>query len=330
MSITIPPLVSGGLMLTYRCTNRCRHCLYACSESQPNQWMTPNTAEQIMQALKKEPRLESIHISGGEAALNMDLLIKVIELAVEQGVPLSYLETNGAWCSNIERAKQGFRRMRDAGLHMVLISASMFHNEFIPFKRTRIAVQAATEIFGPQNLIIWLPNLYQALGQLGDEENKRTLEKFCEKAGLSTRMDHLPHLYNLIPAGRAARALRACYRAHNAKAYQFASCMNELMSVSHFHIDLFECLFTGLCPGIAPGDLTNLHPEMDMNSAPIFYTLCQSGPYGLMGMAIRDYGFEEDPQGYVSKCDLCQEVRRFLFKTGDFYELRPAEFYEGL
>jgi len=65
---------------------------------------------------------------------------------------------------------------------------------------------------------------------------------------------------------------------------------------------------------------------MDRKSAPIFYTLCKSGPYGLMKLA----DFKEDLKGYVSKCDLCQEVRCFLFKTGEYPELRPAEFYNGL
>jgi len=234
VSITIPPLVSGGLMLSYKCTNKCLHCLYACSPSQPNQWITLETAEKIMINLKKEPYLESIHISGGEATLKMDLLIEVIKLAKNHGVPLSYLETNGAWCLDEKRAKEGFKKMLDAGLYTVLISASMFHNEFIPFKRTRLAVKAATEVFSSQNVIIWLPNLYQALERMGDEENTRTLEAFCEKANLTDHLDHLPHLYNLIPSGRAARKLRACYTPQKAQAFLFANCMGELMSVPIF------------------------------------------------------------------------------------------------
>ena len=31
MSFTVPPLHSGGVMLTYKCDNACRHCLYCCS-----------------------------------------------------------------------------------------------------------------------------------------------------------------------------------------------------------------------------------------------------------------------------------------------------------
>jgi hypothetical protein len=31
--------------------------------------------------------------------------------------------------------------------------------------------------------------------------------------------------------------------------------------------------------------------------------------------------------GYVSKCDICFDIRRFLFEIGKFDELRPREFY---
>jgi len=283
-----------------------------------------------MAALKQEACLESIHISGGEAALNPELLIKVIGLARQYGVPLSYLETNGAWCMDEKRAKDGFQEMLNAGLDTVLISASMFHNEFIPFERTRTAVTAATEIFGSRNVIVWLPNLYQALAQLGEEEETHSLETFCERADLTDRMDHLPHLYSLIAAGRAARELRSSYIPFEAKKYKHAVCMRELMSVSHFHIDLHGNLFTGLCPGIAPGNMENLHPEMDRDSAPVFYTLCEGGPFALMELAINEFGFQEDRDGYVSKCDLCQEVRRHLIMNPGFEELKPDEFYNGL
>lgn len=317
-------------MLSYKCTNTCRHCLYACSPNQPNEWMSLEMAENILVALAQEPMLESIHLSGGEAALKMDLLIDVIGLARKHGVPLSYLETNGAWCLDAKRAEEGFRKMRDAGLYSVLVSASMFHNEFIPFERTQTAVQAASEVFGTQNVLVWLPNLYQALGRLGDFGETRTLEEFSEKVGLSDSPEQLPQLYSVIAAGRAARALRYCYTPRAAAHYRHAKCMRELMSTSHFHIDLHGNLFTGLCPGIAPGSVDELHPSIDKDSAPVFYTLCEGGPHALMKMATRDFDFEEAPEGYVSKCDLCQEVRRFLLGKPGYEELRPLEFYQGL
>ena len=72
--ISIPPLVSGGVMLSYRCSNECKHCLYRCSPRQPDEWMTMEMAERIFSALADEKNLHSIHIAGGEPFLKMDLL----------------------------------------------------------------------------------------------------------------------------------------------------------------------------------------------------------------------------------------------------------------
>ena len=85
-SYSIPPLLSGGIMLSYRCTNACRHCLYWCSPKQPDEWMTEEMARKVFGALQKEPRLQSIHFAGGEATLRPDLLEKLISMAAEMEI----------------------------------------------------------------------------------------------------------------------------------------------------------------------------------------------------------------------------------------------------
>jgi hypothetical protein len=50
---------------------------------------------------------------------------------------------------------------------------------------------------------------------------------------------------------------------------------------------------------------------------------------GLLRFA-QDFGYQERGGGYVSKCDLCLDIRRFLVTQGDFEELCPREFYEYL
>jgi hypothetical protein len=42
----------------------------------------------------------------------------------------------------------------------------------------------------------------------------------------------------------------------------------------------------------------------------------------------RDFGFRENSSGYLSKCDFCFHIRKYLFaETEAFSELRPKEFY---
>ena len=50
---------------------------------------------------------------------------------------------------------------------------------------------------------------------------------------------------------------------------------------------------------------------------------------GLLHFA-QDFGYQEYGGGYLSKCDLCLDIRRFLVTQGDFEELGPKEFYAYL
>jgi hypothetical protein len=42
----------------------------------------------------------------------------------------------------------------------------------------------------------------------------------------------------------------------------------------------------------------------------------------------QDFGYEESVAGYLSKCDLCLDIRRHLVKQQDFAELQPRVFYD--
>ncbi|MHC4504379.1 MAG: radical SAM protein, partial [Planctomycetota bacterium] len=324
--LTIPPLVSGGVMLSYRCTNECRHCLYRCSPRQPDEWMTLDMAERVFGALGAEAGLGSIHLAGGEPTIRMGLLVEVIRLAVEAGIRLSYAETNAHWCTDRETAREGFERLKGAGLPGVLVSASMFHNEFVPFRNTRACVEAAREVFGSGGTYIYLPHTYEILSQMPDD-GRHTLDEFSEWAGIKESPDMVARLYQVIPNGRAVDALRDSYTPREASSFRGEGCMRDLMSTTHFHIDHHGDLFTGLCAGLAPATIDDLHPEITERSHPVFHRLALEGPYGLMRMAVDAHGYRERESGYVSRCDLCMGVRGALERTGKFPELRPASFY---
>lgn len=329
-SLEIPSLISGGLMLTYRCSNACRHCLYGCSPKQPNDWITRETAQKVFDALSRESRLEGIHLAGGEATLRMDILVDIIRMACDANIPIDYLETNAVWCTDPERTAQGLLRLKNAGLRTILVSASMFHNEFIPFQRTRNCVEIGRKILGLQNVIVWVPQVYQTLAQMPGAELTHTLEEFFEFAGIEDQPDILPRLYPVNPGGRVAEALRECFTARPAKAFQKESCRGELTSTWHFHIDLYGNLFTGCCAGLAAARVDNLHPSKNRNEHPLFCLLCEKGPTGLTEWAATNHSYQEKREGYISKCDLCLDVRKHLQATHEYDELQPACFYQPL
>ena len=112
----VPDLVAGGVMLSYRCTNTCRHCLYRCSPKRPDDWMSLEMAERVFAALAREPRLMSLHLAGGEAMLRFDLVVEMVRLAVAAGLPLVYMETNAHWCRDRDETREKLTILREAGL----------------------------------------------------------------------------------------------------------------------------------------------------------------------------------------------------------------------
>jgi MoaA/NifB/PqqE/SkfB family radical SAM enzyme len=288
--------------------------------------MSVAMARKVFAALRREPALSSIHIAGGEPTLRPELLEEVIRLAREMGIPVAYMETNASWCCDREGARRNLTRWKDAGLPAILVSVSMFHNEFVPFRHTRICVETALDVFGPNGVILYLPHMYELLSRMPDD-GTHSLEEFCRWAGLMNRRELIPRLYQVIPSGRATQALRECYRTRPAAHFRGETCLSELLSTSHFHIDQHGDLFTGLCAGLAPASVKDLHPVISEVTHPAFFRLCLEGPYELMGLASRQFGYREREDGYVSKCDLCFHVRKHLQETGAFPELRPAAFY---
>ncbi len=321
----VPSLVSGGLMLSYRCTNACRHCMYRCASGRSDTWLSPSLADRIFAALARELRFSDVHLAGGEAMLRPELLEDIIRLAVRRGVTISYLETNVAWCTDEARAREGFRRLRDAGLRGVLISASPFHNEFIPFRKTRLGIEAAGEVFGRGGVLVWTQGMYNALARL-DENRTHTVEEFIAASGLDG-MAALRGLYPMTPHGRVVEALRECFDKQPAESFRGESCRGELASTGHFHIDPSGLLFTGHCPGIIMGSVDDYHPAITAAGRPVAHTLWTAGPWALMQLAQRVAGYRPRQDGYVSKCDLCLHVRRSLLAAGSFPEIGPADFY---
>ena len=327
--MSIPPLVSGGVMLSYNCSSACRHCMYRCSPQAPEDWMSHEMIDSVYAELMKEKRLHSIHFAGGEPCLNPELLLAAVRKAAIEGIPMAYVETNAGWCTSREGAQRYLARLKDAGLPAVLVSVSMFHNEFIPFEYTRNCVEAALDVFGKFGTIVYMQHVYDIFRNMG-HDGTQTLAEFMDRAGLHDTPEVVPKLYSLIRGGRVVSALRDFYRKEPAGSYEGLSCESDLMSTSHFHIDNYGNLFTGCCAGLVAGRVGRMHPEITGEEFPLFCKVCAEGPFGLMKMAEEECGYEQRPDGYISKCDLCLHVRAALCRTGRFSELTPEFFYRGI
>lgn len=315
--------------MSYRCQYACKHCLYNCGPRWRD-WMSPGTLREALTATKAWRHRFRIHLTGGEPFLNFPLLLEGVKTAARLGIP-QYVETNAGWCIREEDVTEKFSTLRDAGLNAILISCSPFHAEKIPPIRTLRAIKTALRIFGRENVIVYLPHCVELI-QLFDVDETTPLERYVERFGLAKAGQVLWDGYGIIPGGRSGYRLGHLTQKRPAATFKRENCFSEIIFAHHSHFDLYGNYISWFCGGLTIGDWHGLTEILEDFSAsrfpPLIAILIKSGPFGLFGMATREYGYRERPDGYAGKCHLCVDVRRHLSQQGDFAELRPREFYE--
>jgi hypothetical protein len=333
MHFQIEPLSSGGLILSYQCSNECRHCLYACA---PNlrEWISETDLNLILKEIRGHNRyLTGLHFAGGEPFLNPDLIEYAIRKAILLGLPVDYVETNGFWCREPVKTRKIMERMKEAGLRRILVSCSPFHQEFIPFESVKHAVEAGQKVFGPSGVVIYTSYFFQQFMNI-DSKYPLPLEQYIEAIGAEEASVIFASEYGLIPNGRAATRLAYLYAHRPASAYFGETCKHELSSPHHIHIDLYGHYIAGLCAGLSVGDahdLDSLYHGIDLSQRPILRHLVEGGVEALFRWAVKEAGYIADLKGYIAKCHLCLDIRRHLVKTGrSCHELAPEAFYEYL
>jgi hypothetical protein len=271
-----------------------------------------------------------IHFTGGEPFLNFPLLLEAVRLASELGIP-NYAETNAGWCLNGETTIRRFVALRDAGMAAILISCSPFHAESVPLARTLLAIEKATEVFGRQQVIVYMPHCLAQIQQFGTQGTV-PLERYVERFGLAEAGRMLWDAYGIIPSGRSGYRLGHLARKQPPVAFEAENCRLEILYAHHSHFDLYGNYISWFCGGLTVGDWHELPRLLDDFRArrypPIIDLLVGSGPYALFDRARQQHGYRELPQGYTGKCHLCVDVRKHLAQCGDYPELRPLQFYE--
>jgi hypothetical protein len=331
--LPIPEPFSGGILLSYKCTGACKHCMYACSPRWDADWLSVEDAEIILSQLAEKlgdrypasGRIgvnEGIHFTGGEPFLNFDLLLQLTEIADRLGIPSTFVETNCFWCQGDETTREKLVALKRAGLDGILISANPFILEQTPFERTERAVRISQQVFGG-NVIVYQRFFYDQFRQLG-LKGTLAFEDYLKTAG------HGLQYVELFANGRVPYKLAHLYERYPAKHFFGASCQRELIRDWHIHVDNYCHFVPGYCGGLSLGDARNLDVlcrGIDLDELPVLKALLSSlGDLYDLG---QQFGYEER-EGYISKCHLCLDIRRHLARWGEFKELRPRAFYERL
>ena len=337
MKVRLPEPISGGLLLSYQCNAECRHCMYACSPKWKD-WISEKDLEKILNQLAGKIKPSpfgaetvslnyGLHFTGGEPFLNFNLLLRAVEVAHKLGIPSTFVETNCYWCINDEITRKKLKLLKEKGLKGILISVNPFYLEYVPFERTERGIRISQEVFG-ENVMVYQLEYYFQFKKL----NIRKKIKLKDYLKLITN-EVLAKNVELFLMGRAAFKLKDLYPKYPSDYFFTQPCSPPFIRNWHNHFDNYGNYIPGYCAGISLGNSQNLDrllkEGVDLNKHPVLKFLINQDFMGLFKFA-KDYGYQELQEGYVSKCHLCLDIRKYLVAKKEFEELKPKEFYAHL
>jgi hypothetical protein len=205
-----------------------------------------------------------------------------------------------------------------------MISVNPYYLEFVPFERTERGIRIAQEVF-EENLMIYQWDYYVAFKKLAIT-GKVLLEDYLNLA----KGEDLARRVEMFLAGRAVYSLGALYPRHPPEVFFTEPCQPSFLRNWHNHFDNYGNWMPGYCGGISLGKWQNLDELLehgvDPDRHPILTYLVEEDLRGLLSFA-EDLGYQRSPEGYVSRCHLCVDIRRHLSAQEPFEELAPREFY---
>ena len=268
-----------------------------------------------------------LHFTGGEPFINFDFLLKAVQIADEFEIPSTFVETNCFWCRSDKITKEKLNLLKSTGLRGILISVNPFYAEYVPFERTERCIKISREVFGP-NVMVYQIEYYKRFKQLGIRK-RIPLANYLALA----QNESLTSEVELFLMGRAAVKLKTMYPAYLAQHFFSQPCLPPFLREWHNHLDNYGNIMPGYCGGISLGDWHQLddliEDGIDLDKRPILSFLISENMKGLYDFA-KLLGYSELEEGYISKCHLCLDLRKYLINQKDFEELRPLEFYDHL
>ncbi|MDD3242701.1 MAG: radical SAM protein [Eubacteriales bacterium] len=323
MAISFRNIHYGGIIMNYACSSRCAHCLYACAPQRDKAYLDEATAERLLDALAAQGCME-VHIGGGEPFLQPEALIRFCRRLRQRGFSVDYVETNSSWATDEKRTRDICRRLREAGVHTLLLSISPYHLGYVPLARVK-ALMAACRDTGME-IFLWRREFWEELEAMGAGTHSRA--EFEAKYG-ADYWRQFARRYGVGLGGRARETYQAGLPHKSAETVEKQPC-RELFNTGHFHMDCYGYYIPSGCTGlgIAVEDLKAL----PTGKYPLIEALHAGGVAALHRLAKEKFGFTADPAGYIDGCHLCSHIREYLALDAHAAcpELHPMDHYRQL
>jgi hypothetical protein len=315
------PLYHGGVMVNYRCTAACRHCLYACSPTRDGLYMSGERARQICELLNRG-NIGSVHIGGGEPFLDFEGLLGVIGALRESAIRLDYIETNAFWAAGASAAAK-IEALLSQGVEALCISIDPYHAEYVPYHYPLLLAKKCDA--AGLGYFLWKREFLSILSPLDGNRVHGRAEMEEHISGAYIR--DTAAAYGLRLGGRAVNIEEEYGDYHLIEDLTGKTFCGELLSTGHFHVDPRGYFIPPGCTGLRI-PLAEAVGGIPAKKYPVFEALYRGGLKELLGLA-KSLGFTEDKKGYPSQCNLCFQMRAFLARNGTFPELDGEHYQES-
>ena len=84
-------------LISYKCTNECKHCALHGSPNQDNKLIELDDVKRYLKETTSNYNINEIGFFGGEPLLHFDLLVSLIKEVKKYNIPKIGLPTNGFW-----------------------------------------------------------------------------------------------------------------------------------------------------------------------------------------------------------------------------------------
>jgi organic radical activating enzyme len=298
----LPFLGNIGLMLTYKCTMACPHCLVEAGPHRTEEMALERCLSWIEQARAyRNGHVKGIALTGGEPFYSLANLAQVSAHCRALGFIVSVV-TNAFWATTRDEALSVLSSL--PAVQIISISTDVYHQRAIPFAFIKNAIWAARELGRPYNIAVCT----DSEEDLQYQKIRRDLRAFGEDGSVRVSIT--------FPVGRAQkRAHRFQYR--TAPEPTVAACSMASSPVVFPDGRVVACIGPVITlPPAHPLFLGNLHHEQlagildraELN--PVLHTIRAWGPHKLVSL-LKGHGLEAMlPSEYICDCicDICYKL----------------------
>jgi organic radical activating enzyme len=295
----VPFLSNVGLMLTYKCTIACPHCIVNAGPNRKEE-MDRTLAHQWLDQIKsyRNGFVLGISLTGGEPFYHLEYLIDIADYAHKLGFIVSVV-SNAFWASTKEQALETLGRC--SSIQMISISTDLPHQQFIPFSKVKNAIWAAKKLGKLYNIAVATENEHSP-------EHLRMMDEILEITD--------PEFVNtaiILPVGRAEQKTISTHYRYSSEPSVYA-CSMASFPILFPNGDVIACIGPPITlPAFNPLHLGNLHTESlgdifdKAENNYILHAIRTFGPKMLVRI-LKENGYDRLlPHQYIEEatCDVC-------------------------